>query len=40
MFNQITHEGSLPGLARAGDAGSRSPETRPASPNPLAVPHG
>lgn len=40
MFNEITHEGSSPGLARAGDAVSRSPKTRPASPDHSAVLYG
>ncbi|EZP57450.1 hypothetical protein BW41_00295 [Sphingomonas sp. RIT328] len=40
MFNKITRGGSLPGLARVGEAGPRSPMTRPVSPKLSAVPHG
>lgn len=40
MIYQITHEGPLSHLARAGDAGSCTPKTRFASPGSFAVLHG
>ncbi len=38
MFNTITRGGSLPGLARVGEAGPRTP-TASVSPNAFAVLH-